>query len=396
MNICIFSPHFGGGYGVGYSAQKEVDCLVKKNHKIWVIHRENNIANYKINGVKYFYIPYNKIPILGILKLKRDLDRLVKKISSEGINLFYVNSLEFGLVKKELIEKYPVVYFARSTIKGINKNKRKDCWLDSIKKFFLNPFLIYLEKRCLRISSHILVKSTIMKKEIEALYGVNNFSISVVSGGIDAKDFPQMNEVEKNKFKKTLNLNQKEKLILFIGRISPIKGIYYLIEGFSNVVNKFEDVKLLIAGNSMMGGYERFIKRMVKNLKLDNRVVFLGYIPQEDVYKYINISDVVVLPSTYEPFGMTHIQVALLGKPLITTKSVGALEFIENYNLLKLIEPFSSQEIERALIDLIENNNLKNNRFPLDLKYLSWESMTSKLDLIFKHVAATNSTDKTI
>jgi len=235
-----------------------------------------------------------------------------------------------------------------------------------------------------------------MKKEIEALYGVNNFSISVVSGGIDAKDFPQMNEVEKNKFKKTLNLNQKEKLILFIGRISPIKGIYYLIEGFSNIVNKFEDVKLLIAGNSMMGGYEGFIKRMVKNLKLDNRVVFLGYIPQEDVYKYINISDVVVLPSTYEPFGMTHIQVALLGKPLITTKSVGALEFIENYNLLKLIEPFSSQEIERALIDLIENNNLKNNRFPLDLKYLSWESMTSKLDLIFKRVAATNSADKTI
>jgi len=74
---------------------------------------------------------------------------------------------------------------------------------------------------------------------------------------------------------------------------------------------------LLIAGD---GEYKRNLKRLTRNLKLINQVVFLGRIPKDKVKNFYSLADVTVVPSLYEPFGLVVLEAMACGSPLVCTK----------------------------------------------------------------------------
>jgi glycosyltransferase involved in cell wall biosynthesis len=386
MKICILSSCFGGGYGTGYSLKKEVDELLKLGHELIIIHGESKIDDYKKSGVKYFYFAFSKIPILGVLILQRNINCIISKVLQENsVDIFYVHTLEFGLVSKKNIKEIPVVYFARSTIKGVEVHKTKEYFLDAIRKRFVVPLLLYLEKRCIKISQIIIVKSNIMKQELVCFYKVKSNKIKIIRGGIDTADFPKMNQKEILKFKKELGLSLNKKIILFAGRIAPVKGIGCLIDSFEILNEKIPNTTLLIVGKSMMSHYDKLIKKKVKKIKLNENIKFIGHISQKTIYKYFNICDIVVAPSSYEPFGMVNVQAIKLDKLLIATWNTGSVEVIKKYPGLKIVRSNSPQELAKEL----ENILLMNDRmiiYNFDLSFLSWTSMVKNIEKLFKTV----------
>jgi len=87
MKICVFSAHFGGGYGTGHSIKKEVDELISRGHEVLVVHSEKNIKSFVNKKIKYFYFQYSKIPFFGNFNFSIN-SRIYRMVLYRQRNLF--------------------------------------------------------------------------------------------------------------------------------------------------------------------------------------------------------------------------------------------------------------------------------------------------------------------
>ena len=384
MNILIVSLLYGGGYGAGYAAYKESVELANRGHKIYVIHSEKNIKFFKQKNIKNIYINFHKIPILNIILLKRDLDVALSKIlSSVNIDLVYNQSLELGLSKFSLFNNIPLIYFIRGTTSGIENNKPEEYWLDQIRRFFITKLLIALEKRILKRANKMIVKSDKMKSELISLYSVKDQKIRIISGGIDLADFPIITKPELTNFRnKKLNFLEKdEKLILFIGRIVPVKGLIYLLKALNNLDQKY-NFKLLIVGSSTIGNYQKIIYDYLKHSRIKDKVIFTGYVRQSEVFHYFNACNIVAVPSTYEPFGMVNIQAAAYSKIIVATDVCGSVDLLKNYPKLIITPARNVSQLKRAIIKSFGLSEIKS-EYRKHLKQYSWQRVVDCLEREF-------------
>ncbi len=390
MNICIFSIHFGGGYGTGYSIKKEAAEFKKAGYDIFVIHNEEDISSHCMKGIRYLYFKISRIPLLNILLLRKKLISLIKQaLQNKKIDIFYIQSPEFGVCIKYAAKIAPIVYFARSTIKGIEKNKPREYWIDGLRRKLIVPILIALENRCLKISDAIVVKSSLLKDELKRLYGISDKKIKIVPGGIDRNDFPVIDEVEKNHIREALKWPTDKKILLYSGRIVPVKGLYYLIKALNKVAAQGEEIILVIAGKSMRSRYFKVIEKIIRSPNLWQHIIFPGYVPQNLMHEYFGACDIVILPSTYEPFGMTAIQAVMMNKPLIVTNRVGAVEIIKTYPLLKIVPAYNYENLADAIMALSTLDIGAHTR-QFDLSGLYWKNMAAKILGLFADLIGDN------
>jgi len=383
MKICIFTPFYTSGYGTGYSVQKEAEYLHKLGHDITVVHSEKNFKTPRNSNISFFYFEYVNTPILNIYLMKRNIEKAIIKATEQkkGFDVFYGQALEFGLINFKILEEAPHIYFARSTIKGARASCLKHGIRDGAGRMLISFFLIFLEKRCLKNSKIIFVKSRIMQRELSQLYKVNISKIKILRGAIDKNDFPLLSAQKKSKILKEVGLSMRGSIILYVGRISPVKGIETLVKSFAEITRAGLSCTLLLVGGSMKRGkYYEKILRLIRNLNLENRVKIIGFVPQLEVYKYYNIADIVIIPSIYEPFGMVLYQALRYKKCIICTDVVGALESINPGENIKILPAGSVHRMTEIMKDLLEGRRNASREYEL----ISWEDMTKQEDRIFK------------
>ncbi len=167
----------------------------------------------------------------------------------------------------------------------------------------------------------------------------------------------------KNNRKILNSLNKKyknKKVILFVGRLIPYKGLEYLIHAIPSVLNKFNDVKLLIVGD---GPLKQELVALVDELGISDFVDFVGDIHNENLPPYYCLCDIFVLPSTYkaEAFGIVQLEAMACGKPIVSTNVQGSgITFVNKENETGLIvEPGNSNELAGAIIKLLKSKNLQ-------------------------------------
>lgn len=152
---------------------------------------------------------------------------------------------------------------------------------------------------------------------------------------------------------KSIELNKREKNILFIGRLDKKKGIYDLLYAFEEVLQHIPDVKLVICGN----GEIEECKTLVNELSIGKSVDFLGWIGEKEKYKLLNEAKIFVLPSYYEGLPMGVLEAMSAGIGIVTTNVGGIPEAIENEKNGLLIEPNQLEQLSQSLISLLENEN---------------------------------------
>lgn len=199
----------------------------------------------------------------------------------------------------------------------------------------------------------IIAVSTSLKDELIKL-GVRSEKIEVIHNGVDVSRFYPM---DKNNLLEQLKLAKDMQRIIYVGGIIWSKGLKYLLEAFRIVKQRRERVELLMLGGVTGTYWEKEaaeIKNLTKELGINESVRFLGKMPNEKIPQWMNLSDVLILPSLSEGFGVVLVEALSCGIPVISTRCGGPQDIV-NDDVGNLVDPKDSEGLAEAIIYVLEN-----------------------------------------
>jgi glycosyltransferase involved in cell wall biosynthesis len=214
-------------------------------------------------------------------------------------------------------------------------------------------------------------------------------NINVIPCGTDIERFGKVSQEEG---RAKLGIAPEEKVILYVGRFDPRKGIETLVRAISrHHVRQHQNLKLIIVGGSTPGqsdGQERErIEGIVNELGLENITTFTGRIEHSELADYYAAADVCVVPSHYEPFGLVAIEAMASGTPVVASE-VGGLEFTVVDEVTGLLAPPQDEARFASAIDLILSDAQwrkqlgQNARKRVESKF-SWDGVATQLDQLY-------------
>jgi len=207
----------------------------------------------------------------------------------------------------------------------------------------------YIEQFRLFFADLIVTSSEYSKSEIVSL-GINEELVHVLSPGLDREKFQLPQEPE-------LFESKESKKILCVGNYVPRKGIVYLIEAFAQIER--QDFTLHLVGNRKNNSsYYNQLNNAVNKLKLTDCVVFHDGADQDNIKQLYASSDIFVLPSFQETFGIVFLEAMHYGLPIITTNVTAMPELVEDGKNGFLVPPGDSQALAKAISKLIVNPDL--------------------------------------
>jgi D-inositol-3-phosphate glycosyltransferase len=179
-------------------------------------------------------------------------------------------------------------------------------------------------------------------------YGVRQEKISVVPCGIDTDLF---SPGDKGTSRKGLGLND-DKLVLFVGRIEPLKGLDRLIRAMPYVQNGQRPRLLVVGGDEYSQHEVEQLKNLSSGLRIGDMVTFVGRVKHEELPRFYSAADVCVIPSYYESFGLVALEALACGTPVVAT-DVGDLSRILQGESGYVVKDGSPQGIARKINDVL-------------------------------------------
>jgi glycosyltransferase involved in cell wall biosynthesis len=304
--------------------------------------------------------------------LKKELE---KKISNFDIihiheTWHYPHFIAYKLAKKF---KKPFVVTPHGTF---------DLWCLNYKGVKKKIFKFLIQGKILREAS--FVQALTENELIDIKSFEKNSNIKVIPNGINIKDFGS-NSPSQILIKKYPHLENK-KIILFLGRIHPIKGLDLLINSFSSIAEKNKDIHLLIVGPDE-NNYQKQIEKIIKEKNSQKTITFTGPLVGKEKEEALNMSSVFVLPSYSEGFSMTVLEAMASKLPVIITHQCNFPEISEN-NAGIAINP-KVEELTEAMIKLLKNPLLaqemgRNGKKLVEEKY-TWEKIANQMTNLYEN-----------
>lgn len=165
--------------------------------------------------------------------------------------------------------------------------------------------------------------------------------------------------------------------LIVVGRIELIKGHQYLVRIMPDLVREFPDLKLLILGN---GSEKENLIQLARQLNVSGNIEFMGFI--KDPHCYIANSDIIVLPSSFEPFGLVYIEAFALKVPVIAFDVSACNEIIE-HNITGILVPLNDcSALKEKIITLLkcpkERERIANNAYARYLNHFNTSRMVNE------------------
>ena len=249
-------------------------------------------------------------------------------------------------------------------------------------KYFKKRLAWYLYQKN-NISSSSLIHATSQKEAESIRKIIFNVPIAIIPNGV--------NKATKINLKSTLNLRKfsinlsEDKILLFIGRIHPVKGLMNLLKTWNIVKPYNKKWKLVIAGPSD-SDYSNTLERFVKDNSLEQSVIFLGPVEGDDLSLLYSKSNLFILPSFTENFGMVILEALSYGIPVITTKGTPWSQLITN-DCGWWVEP-NVEGLISALKDAVDLDEIKSKEMSLNAIKLSqeynWKTISSEFFNVYQ------------
>jgi len=180
----------------------------------------------------------------------------------------------------------------------------------------INKVVYDIEKRGMDAADMVVAVSNLTRNIVINKYGINPDKVVVLHNAVEP-----INKMSFAGEKKTV----KEKIVTFLGRITFQKGPEYFVEAAYKVLQRDDNVRFVMAGSGDM--LNKTIKR-VAELGIANRFHFTGFLRGEDVDRMFALSDVYVMPSVSEPFGISPLEAMRSNVPVIISKQSGVSEIL--------------------------------------------------------------------
>lgn len=223
------------------------------------------------------------------------------------------------------------------------------------------------ERQVLRRANRIVVATLAELTQLRFLYKAQANKLTVIPPGVDTSHFYPIPADEAKQF---IGLKPQDRMILFVGRIEPLKGVDTLIQAMSHLDmklrNKEHPVHLAIIGGEPnvdpheMSAEMMRLQKMSDDLCMGGAVVFLGKRAQDTLPYYYSAAEVLVMPSLYESFGMVALEAMACGTPVIASE-VGGLGYLVQDGLTGYTIPDSDPHVlYEKLSILLSNKELRN------------------------------------
>ena len=179
----------------------------------------------------------------------------------------------------------------------------------------VNQIIYNLERQGMLEADRVVTVSNLTRDIVINRYNINPNKVVTIHNAVDFQSYSDM-KVERG---------VQEKIVTFLGRITYQKGPEYFIEAANKVLKRYPNVRFVMAGSGDL--MNRSIRR-VAQLKIATKFHFTGFLKGQDVQKMFAYSDVYVMPSVSEPFGISPLEAMRSGVPTIISKQSGVAEVL--------------------------------------------------------------------
>ena len=363
MILCSrwISPHNNGG--VAMHNGNLVKMLNKKLHfDIVSLNNKENRFYYKKQNILYHSITFkqhrtsffsknlsimnNGLRFFQDRTISKNVSQLIKNIKSPLVEFIDINSDGYSFIKFNSHNPTKKKIVIRShTPWGILEKYYKRLNIITSVSWRAKEREVFCFKNC----SYITTPSNDLKKRLIDLYDIDHNNITVLPNIVDTNHFKPMNR--KN--------NSNEFVIMHVGRFEIAKGVMNLINVFIDIAKENPNIKLLLVGE-YRGDAKSLCLTKIKNENLEDKVIFKGLVPYEELPSIYANSDLVVVPSEiYESFSYTAAQGMACGKAVIASKIGGIPETLNRGKSGLLFEPGSHRDLKKNIELVIKDKNLK-------------------------------------
>ena len=239
----------------------------------------------------------------------------------------------------------------------------------------INYYVHRIEKEGMEAADSIIAVSNYTKNVIVDKYGINPSKINVVHNSVEFKQ---------NAKQENFGIKKKDRVVLFMGRLTLQKGPDYFVYAAKKVLEHEKNVKFVICGN---GDMEPLIVNKVAEMGLASNVLFAGFLQGDDVERAYKMADVYVMPSVSEPFGITPLEAMSNGVPTIISRTSGVSEVVKH---CLLVDFWDINDISSKIISVLRyaplKESLKENAFS-EVRNFNWDAPAEKcLDIYHKVV----------
>ena len=377
----------------------EVDWLKKVTYEI---HHLSEL--FSLQGHKVYAVDIPDPGILSFDKITRtnieDYNRVYEKssvkilrtpvIPIKGLNRLSAYFTSYRFIKKILSDYqidiafvYSIVNNIKGTIRACKEldipmiHRTFDVVHELMEEKYLSKLVYKIEKESYPKFNLVIANTPFMKTWSKEM-GANN--VIVIPQGVDASI---MKKLAKDKeLQKNLKISNQDRVVMYLGSIHSISGLPFILNSIPKIIQTIPNFKLLIVGG---GIYLENLKNISKKLKIEDKVIFVGYVPYVDIPRYCSLAELCINP--FEITDMTNklspakiFDLLACGKSVLATPLEGMLYDFPKESNTVIYE--NLQFFPEKMIELLKSNSLDNiGKLGLEyvVKNFTWDIVTKKM-----------------
>lgn len=369
----FFSPLHGGSAEAPFQLSRE---LVRRGHEVTIFTSDYKLGREYIDalpGVKIviFKSRLNAVKFFITPGLAKSLKANITGFDVVHLHNFftYQNIVAHRYAVKHLVPYILQAHGSSATYfqRGLLKNIFQSLW----------------GNRIVKDATRLLAVAPLEAAQYRSL-GTDQNKIEIIPHGIDLAEFSDL--PPKGEFRKKYGLTERQKVVLYLGRIDRVKGLDLLAHAFAALCKESPDARLAIVGPD--DGYLAELKRLITKLDLEKKTLFTGPLYGKDKLKAYVDADVYILPSSYEIFGITALEALACGTPLVMTDRCGLAETVAGK--AGLVVPYDTGQLREAILNLLNDANLRRslaeNGRALLRDQLNWTKIAERIERVYQEV----------
>jgi D-inositol-3-phosphate glycosyltransferase len=298
---------------------------------------------------------------------------------------YWMSGLAAEMLKKEW--DVPVVHMFHTLGEMKNRIARNDSEREG-------AYRLDGERRVLAVADRLIVATPAEQAQLEFLYRADTRKMVTIPPGVDLSRFYPIPKDEARQF---VGVPPEDRMVLFVGRIEPLKGVDTLIQAIAELrcCSSNHPAYLAIIGGDPNASPETMsaemtrLQKLCQDLCMGHLVTFLGKRDQDTLPYYYSAADVLVMPSHYESFGMVALEAMACGTPVIASQVGGLAFLVRDAETGYTVPNDSPEELGERLSRLLEDANLRRTMGLRAAEYArdyAWERIASQIVSLYEEV----------
>ena len=355
MNILILTTHLNPG-GLSRYVLNLSTSFKRQNHNVWVACSGGEwIQRLRENGVNYKHIPIKTKSICS-LKILFSFLALRRLIGQENFDVVHCNTRVTQFLGFLIYKRFNLPY-----VGAYHGFYRPSIFR---KKFKLSGVMSIAVSRAVR--AHLI-------KDLD----IEGENIKVVYNGIDSDEF-----LSKEASRGDWGYKNEDYLIGILGRVSQEKGHFLAVDAIGKLVSRRKNAYLLVSGR---GRLDSKLREYLRQKRLEERVKFIDCRPNQ----FLDIIDLLLVPSKKEGFGYSILEAFTKGVPVIGYNTGGIAEIVRDRENGLLFHNYDSLALVEKIEDIISNDNLRQRvvqQAREDVLYFSSQRMATDTEKVYREV----------